>query len=99
MTTSSKLRKTFLFLRRTKGFKTITKSIFHLYLIITTVLGNGVSVVAGALTYNTLLAIVPIVLVFFSVLHMLPAFNSIKDSLQEFIFENIAPSNIEDFNV
>ncbi|RIY33087.1 hypothetical protein CJP74_02880 [Psittacicella melopsittaci] len=98
MKKSSLFRKAFMFFRRTKGFKGITKGIFHLYLIFITVLGNGVSVVAGALTYNTLLAIVPIVLVFFSVLHMLPAFTDMRESLQNFIFANISPSNVEDFN-
>lgn len=84
-------------LRRIPVIGYISKVFFHLYLIIVTLLGNGVSLVAGSLTYNTLLAIVPLVLVFFSVLSFLPQFDTIRDSLQTLIFENLSPSNQEEF--
>ncbi|RIY33408.1 hypothetical protein CKF54_02890 [Psittacicella hinzii] len=98
MLNRNKLQKIFYSARKTKALGGICKFLFHLRLIILTVLGNGISVVAGSLTYNTLLAIVPIILVFFSVLHMLPAFSNVKELLSEVIFSNIAPSNIEEFN-
>ncbi|MFC6276969.1 YihY family inner membrane protein [Psittacicella hinzii] len=63
-----------------------------MYLIVVTILGNGISLVAGSLTYNTLLALVPTILVFFSVLSFLPHFADIRDTLQSTIFNLINPN-------
>lgn len=46
---------------------------------------------ASALTYTTLLAIVPLMVVIFSVLSMLPLFENISRRLQNFIFNNFVP--------
>jgi len=46
---------------------------------------------AGALTYTTLLALVPLFAIAFSIFSAFPAFDVIQDRLQEAIFENLVP--------
>ncbi|MDO8953240.1 MAG: YihY family inner membrane protein [Gammaproteobacteria bacterium] len=46
---------------------------------------------ASSLTYTTLLAIVPLMVVVFSVLSMLPVFDNISGRLQNFVFTNFVP--------
>ncbi|RIY35108.1 YihY family inner membrane protein [Psittacicella hinzii] len=87
-----KFQKIFRRLRQIPVINSIVKFFFHLYLIVVTILGNGISLVAGSLTYNTLLALVPTILVFFSVLSFLPHFADIRDTLQSTIFNLINPN-------
>ncbi|MDH2925931.1 virulence factor BrkB family protein [Lonepinella koalarum] len=53
---------------------------------------NKLTQAAGSLTYNTTLAIVPLVMVVFAIFSAFPMFNEMTDSLKEFIFTNFAPS-------
>lgn len=53
---------------------------------------NKLSQAAGALTYSTMLAIVPLIMVVFSIFSAFPVFNEVTDALKEFIFANFAPS-------
>ncbi|MCR9176424.1 MAG: YihY family inner membrane protein [Alphaproteobacteria bacterium] len=54
-------------------------------------LKDRMSQAAGALTYTTLLALVPLMAIAFSIFSAFPAFDSIQDRLQEMIFENLVP--------
>lgn len=71
----------------------ITKPLTYLTLLISAILSTGLSIVAGFLTYSTLLALVPTLLVFFSVLSLLPAFEDLKEGLQNLIFGVISPNS------
>jgi len=51
--------------------------------------------VAGALSYTTLLALVPLTAVTFAVLSLLPAFESWMAMVQEFIYGNFVPASGE----
>lgn len=53
---------------------------------------NKLTQVAGSLTYSTMLAIVPLVMVVFSIFTAFPMFNEVTGMLKEFIFTNFAPS-------
>lgn len=53
---------------------------------------NKLMLEAGALTYSTMLAIVPLIMVIFSVFSAFPVFNDVTGVLKEFIFTNFAPS-------
>ncbi|MDU8924928.1 virulence factor BrkB family protein [Pasteurellaceae bacterium LIM206] len=53
---------------------------------------NKLTQAAGALTYSTVLAIVPLVLVVFSVFAAFPMFSEATVAVKEFIFANFAPS-------
>lgn len=53
---------------------------------------NKLTQAAGALTYSTMLAIVPLVMVVFSIFSAFPVFNEVSGELKEFIFTNFAPS-------
>jgi len=53
---------------------------------------NKLTQAAGALTYSTMLAIVPLVMVIFSIFTAFPMFNEMADSVKDFIFANFAPS-------
>ena len=54
-------------------------------------LKDRMSQAAGALTYTTLLALVPLMAIAFSIFSAFPAFDAIQDRLQELIFENLVP--------
>lgn len=54
-------------------------------------LKDQMSQAAGALTYTTLLALVPLMAIAFSIFSAFPAFDAIQDRLQEVIFENLVP--------
>jgi membrane protein len=54
-------------------------------------LKDRMSQAAGALTYTTLLALVPLMAIAFSIFSAFPAFDAIQDRLQEVIFENLVP--------
>lgn len=53
---------------------------------------NKLNQAAGYLTYSTTLALVPLIMVFFSVFAAFPVFNEITGELKQFIFTNFAPS-------
>lgn len=53
---------------------------------------NKLTQAAGSLTYSTMLAIVPLVMVVFSIFTAFPMFNEVTGTLKEFIFTNFAPS-------
>lgn len=53
---------------------------------------NKVGVYAGYLTYNTLLSIVPLIMVAFSVFAMLPIFHDAAIQLKALVYDNFAPS-------
>ncbi|MDG2960474.1 virulence factor BrkB family protein [Bisgaard Taxon 10/6] len=53
---------------------------------------NKLLLEAGALTYSTMLAIVPLIMVFFSIFSAFPIFHDVTGVLKEFIFTNFAPS-------
>lgn len=53
---------------------------------------NKLTQAAGSLTYSTMLAIVPLIMVIFSIFSAFPVFNEVTGALKEFIFTNFAPS-------
>ncbi|WP_394853385.1 virulence factor BrkB family protein [Exercitatus varius] len=53
---------------------------------------NKLLLEAGSLTYSTMLAIVPLIMVFFSIFSAFPIFHDVTGVLKEFIFTNFAPS-------
>ena len=53
---------------------------------------NKLTQAAGSLTYSTMLAIVPLIMVVFSIFSAFPVFNEVTGALKEFIFTNFAPS-------
>lgn len=53
---------------------------------------NKLSQVAGSLTYSTMLALVPLVMVIFSIFTAFPMFNEATDSIKQFLFTYFAPS-------
>ncbi len=53
---------------------------------------NKIPVSAGYLTYSTTLAIVPLIMVVFSILTALPVFEETTESIKELIYSNFAPN-------
>lgn len=53
---------------------------------------NKLNQAAGYLTYSTMLAFVPLIMVFFSIFTAFPVFNEVTGELKQFIFTNFAPS-------
>ncbi|MFZ7173523.1 virulence factor BrkB family protein [[Pasteurella] aerogenes] len=53
---------------------------------------NKLTQAAGYLTYSTMLAIVPLIMVVFSIFSAFPVFNEVTGELKQFIFTNFAPS-------
>ncbi|SEQ16862.1 virulence factor BrkB family protein [Basfia succiniciproducens] len=53
---------------------------------------NKLTQAAGALTYSTMLAIVPLVMVVFAIFSAFPMFNEAAAELKTFIFDNFSPS-------
>lgn len=53
---------------------------------------NKLSVYAGHLTYSTMLAIVPLVMVIFSIFAAFPIFDEATADLKTFIYDNFAPN-------
>ncbi|TDQ59365.1 tRNA-processing RNAse BN [Mesocricetibacter intestinalis] len=53
---------------------------------------NKLTQAAGALTYSTMLAIVPLVMVVFALFSAFPMFSEATGAIKEFIFNNFAPS-------
>lgn len=53
---------------------------------------NKLTMAAGYLTYSTMLAIVPLIMVVFSVFAAFPIFNEVTADLKLFIYDNFAPN-------
>ncbi|EIJ68575.1 virulence factor BrkB family protein [Pasteurella bettyae] len=53
---------------------------------------NKLPQAAGSLTYSTMLAIVPLVMVVFSIFSAFPMFAEATATMKEFVFTNVAPS-------
>lgn len=53
---------------------------------------NKLSQAAGSLTYSTMLALVPLIMVIFAIFSAFPVFNDVTGELKAFIFTNFAPS-------
>lgn len=56
---------------------------------------NKIGIYSGYLTYSTLLAIVPLIMVVFSIFTLLPMFNEATEMLKGFVYDNFAPSASE----
>lgn len=56
---------------------------------------NNIAISAGYLTYSTMLAIVPSIIVLFSVFTFFPVFYEASEMLKAFIYDNFAPSASE----
>lgn len=50
---------------------------------------------AGALTYTTLFAVVPMMTVAYAMLSIMPAYDGVAERVQSFIFENFVPTSSE----
>lgn len=53
---------------------------------------NRVGIYAGYLTYSTLLSIVPLIMVAFSVFALSPVFDDAANQLKEYVYDNFAPN-------
>lgn len=53
---------------------------------------NKIGIYSGYLTYSTLLAIVPLIMVVFSIFTLMPIFNEATSLLKEFVYDNFAPN-------
>ena len=53
---------------------------------------NKLTQAAGYLTYSTMLAIVPLIMVVFSIFSAFPVFNEVTGELKAFLFTNFAPA-------
>lgn len=56
------------------------------------IMRDRMTMVAGSLTYTTLLSLVPLITVIFSLLSAFPIFNDVSDKLKDFIFNNFVPT-------
>lgn len=56
---------------------------------------NKIAISAGYLTYSTMLAIVPSIIVLFSIFTFFPVFHEASEMLKAFIYDNFAPSASE----
>lgn len=53
---------------------------------------NKLNQAAGYLTYSTMLALVPLIMVVFFIFSAFPVFNEVTGELKQFIFDNFAPN-------
>lgn len=53
---------------------------------------NKLTMAAGYLTYSTMLAIVPLIMVVFAIFSAFPVFNEVTTDLKLFIYDNFAPN-------
>ena len=70
----------------------MTNLLFFFKLFIHRFQQNRISVYAGYLTYTSLLSIVPLIMVVFSVFTLLPIFEQATAQLKELVYDNFAPS-------
>lgn len=66
--------------------------LFLLKLFFYRVQQNRVGIYAGYLTYSTLLALVPLIMVVFSIFTLLPIFDDVSSQLKAFAYDNFAPN-------
>lgn len=66
--------------------------LFLLKLFFYRVQQNRVGIYAGYLTYSTLLALVPLIMVVFSIFTLLPIFDDASSQLKAFAYDNFAPN-------
>ncbi|MDZ7923430.1 MAG: YihY family inner membrane protein [Marinagarivorans sp.] len=69
------------------GMKIFTSSLYHDFK------SAGCQKSAAALTYMTLFALVPLLMVFYSVFSLVPAFDGLSSQLQGAIFANLLPAS------
>ncbi|NNF23430.1 MAG: YihY family inner membrane protein [Rhodobacteraceae bacterium] len=60
---------------------------------------DGMMQSVGALTYSTLLALVPLLVIAFAIFSAFPAFDTVQDRLQALVYENILPETGRDLQV
>ena len=65
---------------------------FFLTLFFHRVQQNKIGIYSGYLTYSTLLAIVPLIMVVFSVFTLLPIFDEATHQLKQLVYDNFAPN-------
>lgn len=65
---------------------------FLIRLFIKRVEQNRIGIYSGYLTYSTMLSIVPLIMVAFSVFTLLPIFDQATNQLKELVYDNFAPS-------
>lgn len=53
---------------------------------------NKIGIYSGYLTYSTLLAMVPLIMVVFSIFTLMPIFQEASNMLKELVYDNFAPS-------
>ncbi|MFS1702547.1 virulence factor BrkB family protein [Alteromonas sp. AMM-1] len=53
---------------------------------------DNIAISAGHLAYVTLLSLVPFIMVFFTILSAFPAFDQVRNKLEQFIFSNFVPT-------
>ena len=53
---------------------------------------DNITISAGHLAYVTLLSLVPFIMVFFTILSAFPAFATVRNKLEQFIFSNFVPT-------
>lgn len=70
----------------------MNKALFFLKLFFLRFQQNKIAVYAGYLTYSTLLAIVPLIMVVFSVFTLMPIFSEATELLKTFVYDNFAPN-------
>lgn len=82
MTEVSLYHRLFIWLRRVSQFWLwVLKSFWQ----------DGCTSYASSLTYTSLLALVPLIIVIFSVLQFFPFFGDVSDQIQDFVFANFVP--------
>jgi membrane protein len=84
--------------------KYVVNSIYFLRTLAGQFIANGGIVNASALTYTTLFAVVPLMTVTYSVLALVPSFQEVGTSVQDWVFSNFVPAtgevvqkNLQDF--
>jgi membrane protein len=60
---------------------------------------DGLLQSVGALTYSTLLALVPLLVIAFAIFSAFPAFDAVQERLQALVFANILPETGEDLRI
>ena len=88
-TTMNTMQKAWMLLRRT----TLPQLHNLLSYFVSRCKEDKITVSAGHLAYVSLLALVPFIMVFFTILSAFPAFASVREVLEDFIFTNFVPTS------